>query len=344
MTLLKKILLFGGAVIVLVAVTGLLFIWKVVTRPVGEPQHTKNIVIAEGSGIRDIAPYLEKEGVIDNQIVFLGYVWFKGSYRNIRAGEYSVPGYSTMIDVVNLFLVGEGDSRELSARFIEGWTSRQMAGYLREQGVPAWSSFLTAAQLNDSKKILPDRNFDFLADKPAQASLEGYLFPDTYRIFRDAEAKDILDKMLTNFGQKLTPEIRREIERQGRTVFEVVTLASIVEKEGRSVEDRRKIAHVFIKRLQIEMPLQSDATVNFVTGKDSLQPTFEDLETPSSYNTYLNKGLPPGPISNPSLESIKAVVFPEENDYYYFLTKPDGQAVFSVTGEEHLQNKQKYLQ
>lgn len=339
--MLKKILLGISLVLLLLLAGSLAYGYSLLVKPIAAQVDT--VVVEEGDGLRDLAQGLKQQGIIPSEWVFLGYVWYKGWQQQIKGGEYPLKADMTVADLAAFFTQGNPLAREVKVQFIEGWTARDMAGYLREQGVAGWQDFLNDVRVNDTRKILPEREYDFLADKPANADLEGYLFPDTYRIFRDASGTDIIGKMLDNFGSKVTPELRAEATRQGWSLFDVVTLASIVEKEGKTKEDRRNIAHVFIKRLAINMSLQSDATVNYVTGKDELQPTFDDLAVESLYNTYQQQGLPPGPISNPSLESIEAVIYPAENDYYYFLTKHDGETVFSVTGEEHLSNKQKYL-
>lgn len=149
--------------------------------------------------------------------------------------------------------------------------------------------------------------------------------------------------MLRNFDDKLTPEMRAEIKKQGRTVYQVLTLASIVEKEMFGYESRRQVAGVFYNRLKIGMPLQSDATVNYITGKGMTRPTIADTKIDNRYNTYKYYGLPPGPICNPSIESIKAVIYPASNNYLYFLTTPDNQIIFSKTMDEHLKNQYKYF-
>jgi UPF0755 protein len=174
--------------------------------------------------------------------------------------------------------------------------------------------------------------------------LEGYLFPDTYRIFATATAEDIVIKMLDNFAVKVVAELQSALAEKNLSWAEVVTLASIVEKEVSLPVDRRLVADLFWRRLQDNYPLQSDATVNFVTNKGLIQPSLADTQVDSLYNTYQNIGLPPGPICNPGLASLEAVVYPLSNTYYFFLTtKSDGQVIYSHTYEEHLQNKAKYL-
>ena len=196
--------------------------------------------------------------------------------------------------------------------------------------------------MSDTRTLLPDAYYNFFQDKPADQGLEGYFFPDTYFFYRDSESSLILKKFLDTF-QKRAGDLLASAQANGKNIHEVLTLASIVEAEAQRKEDKRLVAGIFLKRLEIGMPLQSDATVNFVTGKSALQPTSEDLAQDSLYNTYQHVGLPPGPINNPGLESIEAVLQPELSDYLYFIALPDVGVIYAKTFEEHKQNKEKYL-
>jgi len=155
--------------------------------------------------------------------------------------------------------------------------------------------------------------------------------------------EDLIKKTLNNFDKKLKASTRDEISKQGKTIFEVLTLASIIEREVPNKVDKKMIADIFLKRLKVGIGLQSDATINYVTGKGLAQPSYADLEIDSPYNTYKYRGLPPGPISNPGIDSIEAVVYPTSNDYYYFLTTHEGEVIYSIDYDEHLTNKAKYL-
>jgi UPF0755 protein len=148
--------------------------------------------------------------------------------------------------------------------------------------------------------------------------------------------------MLDNFNKKLTPELVTEINKQQKTVHEIITLASIIEKEVSNDNDRKLVADIFYKRLEKGIGLQSDATVNYVTGKSTTRPSAQDLAVDSPYNTYKYKGLPPGPISNPGISAILAAIYPTSNPYFYFLTTPDGKVIYSKAYQEHLQAKAQY--
>ncbi|MBU0707232.1 endolytic transglycosylase MltG, partial [Patescibacteria group bacterium] len=253
--------------------------------------------------------------------------------------------------IVSIISEGEVVASETEFQVLEGWTAADIARqygelfskFISNEASDLEDDFLSEVAVTDSRDIIPGQPYWFLVDKPYMANLEGYLFPDTYRVYKDATPAQIVQKMLNNFEIKLNDELKSKIEQSGLTIFETVTLASIVEKEVRTDKDRRLVADLFLRRMENGMPLQSDATVNYVTGKSELQPTIDDTKMESLYNTYLHQGLPPGPICNPSLASISAVVNPEPNDYVYYLNAPDGQTYFSKTFEGHKINKAKYL-
>ncbi len=244
---------------------------------------------------------------------------------------------------------------EQQLTIIEGWTNAQIAGAVADKGLMAANDFLAAEKNFDST------SYPLLNSKPKDADLEGFLFPDTYRVAKYAAestitiADAVIKKMLDNFSAKFTPQMAAEARSRGYNVFQIVTLASIVEKEtGRNavtdaekaslLSERKIVAGIFYNRLAAGMPLQSDATVNYVTGKNAPQASLNDIATDSPYNTYKYAGLPPGPICNPSLSSLEAALEPTQTDYLYFLTRPDtGQAVYAKTYQEHLANKRKYL-
>ncbi|MDP3770941.1 MAG: endolytic transglycosylase MltG, partial [bacterium] len=185
--------------------------------------------------------------------------------------------------------------------------------------------------------------FAWLKDKPDFIGLEGYLFPDTYRVYADATVEDIVRKMLENFDRKLTPELREEITKSNRSLHQIVTMASIVEAEIANHDDRPTAAGLLWKRRDRGMLLQVDASVNYVTGKHDPRVSREDTAADSSYNTYKYPGLPRGPIGNPGTSAILAALRPKESPYWFFLTTKDGKTVFSRTLEEHNINVQRHL-
>ncbi|MEK7149015.1 MAG: endolytic transglycosylase MltG, partial [Patescibacteria group bacterium] len=179
--------------------------------------------------------------------------------------------------------------------------------------------------------------------------LEGYLFPDTYRLYKDASADDVIRKMLGNFDRKLTKDMRNEIILQRKTIYEIVTIASLIEKEVKSPEDKVLVSGILWKRLQLKIALQVDASIIYIktNGRSQLnggeKVLYEDLKIDSPYNTYKYRGLPPGPISNPGLESIEAAIYPKQSPYLFYISTPDGKTIYSKTLEEHNTAVAKYL-
>jgi UPF0755 protein len=231
---------------------------------------------------------------------------------------------------------------QTSVTFLEGWDNQDIAQYLGKNQITSPADFLAAAKKFDSS------SYQDLSTKLQNQGLEGFLFPDTYFIPKNPPAGQnintiIIEKALNNFQQKITPAMLKQASVLGLDLYQIITLASIIEKEsGDNQDDRKMIAGVFYNRLKAGMPLQSDATVSFITGKSPI--TSNDTQIDSPYNTYKYKGLPPGPICNPSLSSIMAALYPTQSDYFYFLTIPQtNRAVFAKTYDEHLKNKAQYL-
>lgn len=234
---------------------------------------------------------------------------------------------------------------ETTATVIEGWNIEQISEYYEKQGMFSKDDFIKAVKDFDSSSYP-------LITKPNSKNLEGYLFPDTYRFEKDATPIMVITKMLDNFSSRLETlgVIDPNKKYNGLSLYEIITLASIIEKESGgegstsgelSLQDERNlIASVFYNRLAIGQGLESDATVNYATGKNTPGASLKDLQIDSPYNTYKYAGLPPGPICSPSLGSIKAALNPAKSDYYYFLHKqPSGQVDFSRTFEEHKNKK-----
>lgn len=325
-------------IIILIVSCWVWFTYQINLRP---SQDKTNIifVIEEGQGVNKISEGLFESGLIKNKLAFETYAWLWGKENKFIAGRHNLNKTLTIRQLTK-YLTTEASPRERDITIIEGWNLKQIGQYLENEGIVSNADFLDYVS-----KVTPElkSNYQFLEDLDNGDSLEGYLFPDTYRIFNKATTSEIVGKMLNNFDQKLTTDLREEIARQGKTIEEVVILASIVEKEVATDEDRKIVAGIFQKRLRDSYPLQSDATVNYVTGKGLVQPTREDTQIDNRYNTYKYLGLPPGPICNPGISSIMAVIYPNQTPYYYFLTTPDDQVIYSKTYNEHLQNKQKYL-
>lgn len=250
-------------------------------------------------------------------------------------------------------------SAEVQVTILEGWTSEEIADKLEESELFSKTEFLTAVQKYDYSR------YPLLADKPPKTSLEGYLFPDTYRFNKDSSPDEVITKFLDNFTKRMNSigvSGRQTVytipgyedlvpvggdNQAGMSLYDLLILASVVEKESAEssnyslAEERGLIAGVFYNRLSIGQALESDATVNYITGKNDPGVSLKDTEINSAYNTYKYAGLPPGPIGNPSLGSIQAVLRPTKSNYLYFLHKqPSGEVQFSKTFAEHIQKKQ----
>ena len=208
--------------------------------------------------------------------------------------------------------------------------------------------FKATGFLADGGRVLADftvgnfkKDYDFLADAPGNASLEGYLFPDTYHFEKNTSLELAVRKMFDNFDEKLSTDLREEARGQSKTIFEIVTMASIIEKEVITTDDMKLVSGILWKRLETGMPLQADATVAYGAGHSEL--THDDLKKDTPYNTYTRQGLPQGPISSPGLRAIQAAIHQTPSDYLYYLSKPTKETVFSKTLGEHNKAKERYL-
>lgn len=248
---------------------------------------------------------------------------------------------------------------EITLTILEGWTVQDIGQYLERMGDWTNQEFLNTAgwprtdyRATGNLPALSDfkSQYSFLEDKPEYYGLEGYLFPDTYRVYASSTVTEVIDKMLVNFDSKLTPKMRADIKAKGRTIHDIIIMASIIEKEAPinyqkgNNRDARVISGIFWNRLKIGQGLQSDATLSYIFSDNKSQHGGAELEVDSLYNTYKYRGLPPGPISNPGQLAIEAAIYPIATDYYYFLTpKNKDTVIYAKTYDEHLQNKYKYL-
>lgn len=305
-------------------------------------------VISKSEGSLTIAKDLYVQGLISNPYLFYVYAYSKDLTSKIKAGDYALSAQMSMHQILDQ-ISGNVKAKEISWREVEGWTNADIAADLDQKNIIAKKDF--DAQLNFSAA-----NFDYFGESVPQKNLEGYLFPDTYFLPQRPTAEQVINKMLANLKSKLSEQIISDAHAQSMRIYDLLTLASIVEKEvGRNTStiseqdlatlqvERETVAGIFINRLNAGMPLQSDATLTYITKKNNPSATSADLQIDSPYNTYKYKGLPPGPIANPSLSSILAVVHYRHTDYLYFLTRKDGTAVFAKTLDEQNANKAKYL-
>lgn len=324
--------------IIVITIIALVWYFSASLSGFGDKKGQISFIVESGQALNDVASSLLEQGLIKNKTTFKLYAKIVGKQSRILAGQHSLDKSFGVKQILEILTTGGSIDNEFVITMIEGWRASEMAEYLSNKGIVTKDDFMSEIKTSDWRD-----DYDFLENVDTK-TIEGFLFPDTYRIFTDATARDIVKKMLDTFDAKLTTQMRVDIASQDKTVFEVVILASIVEREVPQNEDKKMIADIFLKRIEAGIPLQSDATVNYVTGGGRAQPTYNDLDVESPYNTYRHRGLPPGPISNPGIGSIVAVIYPTSNPYYYFLTTlDDGTVMYSRTYEEHLNNKAKYL-
>lgn len=306
-------------------------------RPVEKSNDTVRIEISEGDDAWVIAKKLEAKNFVSSQYVFLFGVWQDNLRGTFHAGVYELARSLSPADIAVIISQGEAKLRDIKVTFPEGWTAREMANRMTEKGLASQSFF----DVVEHPTGVIRSSFDFLSILPDESSLEGYLFPDTYFFLPETTGEELVQRMLQAFDTK-TKALRSEDGLQERSFSDVVIMASILEGEVRSSEDRKIVSGIFWKRIDAGMPLQSDATLNYVLQSGKVQHSADDLKTDSLYNTYLYKGLPPGPVGNPSLDAIDAALHPQDSPYWYFLSDPEtGRTYFSRDFEEHKRNKEK---
>ncbi|MFH1610702.1 MAG: endolytic transglycosylase MltG [Patescibacteria group bacterium] len=332
MTTIKKILIF---LIIIIFFIGIVFVFDLKSK--AEFEGEKEFVIVSGESVGEIAYNLVDQEIIHSEFTFKFYVWLKGWQSSIQAGSYILTPMS-IADVAKTLVVGKVDN-EISLKFIEGWTMKDMAEYLVERDIVENTDMF----LNTAKAENFTDEFEFLQEVSTRP-LEGFLFPDTYRVFKDSTLVDIISRQLENFDQKLTSAMRTEIRAQGKTVYEVLIMASIIEAEVQTDEDRKLVSGVLWNRLDVGMALQVDSSLKYIIGKKNRNAlTFEELEIDSEYNTYKYRGLPPTPINNPGESAIRAAIYPKSSDYWFYLSDKEGNTHFAEDKEGHDNNVNKYL-
>jgi UPF0755 protein len=309
-------------------------------RPASYDDTPVTFVVESGESAATIAASLEELGLVTDGELFRMFIRYHEIDANLEAGEYVLRPNMTMAEIAET--LQHARIEEVTVTIPEGWRAEQVAQMLAKENIVDGDEFLA---------LVRGGKFDYslLQDRPEGSSLEGFLFPETYRIPAQAEAEDLIERMLSTLEERFTPEMRRLAVERGMTVYEVITLASIVEREAVITEERPLIAGVFLNRLEQGMYLRADPTVQYAKGYDATTGQWwpavavEDWEAVDSpYSTYLYPGLPPGPICSPGLSAIQAVLEPADTEYLFFLAKGDGSHAFATTYEEHLQNQKLY--
>jgi UPF0755 protein len=299
------------------------------TTPLTDKGKDQVFTVNEGMTLREISNVLEQRGLIRNKPVFMAWARLMGYSGKIKAGEYRLNPSMTPVRIMEVLT--RGIILTHTVTIPEGFSIKQIADVFFEQGLANRDEFIAYA---------------FKSDSPAKhgiesPSLEGYIYPDTYVFAKGLSVSRIIDVMVGRFNEIITP-LNDRITQSGMSLNELVTLASIIEKETGKAEERPLIASVFLNRLRKGMRLESDPTVIYGIKDFSGNLKKEDLSTYTPYNTYVIRGLPPGPIASPGLDSLLAVLNPDDMDFLYFVSKNDGSHYFSKTLEEHNRAVNKY--
>lgn len=293
-------------------------------------------IIQPDESVYSIANNLDVMGFIKDVESFRAYLIYSGLDTSIQAGEYQLSAAMSAIEIAHE--LQDATSEEVRFVVLSGWRMEELAASLPSSGLSIVPNDLISAVNN------PPGGYDFL---PGASTAEGFLFPDSYIFSRQITADELINEFIRHFALRLSRDMQLGFENQGLTVYQAVTLASIVEKEAVQKEEAPLIASVYINRLNIGMKLEADPTVQYSIGFNAIQSTWwtnplstNDLQFDSPFNTYVYLGLPPAPIANPGLDALNAVAFPSETPYYFFRAKCDGSGFhsFAVTFEEHLEN------
>ena len=297
---------------------------------------TINVTVEMGSTTEDIGTLLQEEGIIESSSDFKFFSKVKGYDGKYQAGTYALAPSMTLSEIAEIIISGK--TNNITFTIPEGYTIYQMADKLSEEGIVDREKFVS---------LLTDGNFsyDFLSDaQSGKNHLEGYLFPETYTVEFGADEETIINTMLNQFDTVFTEEFKARAEELGYSLNEIMVIASIIERETQVDEERGKVSSVIYNRLKEGMPLQMCSTVQYILGEQKEILSNADTQIESPYNTYINQGLPPGPICCPGLASIEAALYPDETDYLYFVVsdKLDGTQKFSSDYNQFLKDKEDY--
>ena len=305
----------------LIALVLLLSFASVIFPPDNFPAGTV-VVIEEGSSLTTIASELETRGVVKSGGLFKSMVVFFGADKSIATGDYLFKQPVGVFEVARRVASGDFGVERIPVTLPEGLTVEEMADIL-DTKLPEFNS----------------EEFMFLAQDK-----EGYMFPDTYLLFASTKTPDVFDIMKNTFDKKILKGFEKEFEKSERSISDIITMASIIEDEAfDGYEEKQIISGILWKRLDMGMMLQVDATLRYVNGKESKDMTLSDLAADHEYNTYKYKGLPPTPIGNPGVESVRAALNPKDSIYYFYLHDSEGKVHYAKTFEEHKKNIAAYL-
>ena len=317
-------------------------LYRISLRPVDSSNDSRvSVTIEKGMSTRGIAKFLKEKGEIRSSMAFVLYSKLHGVQGGLQAGSFVLKTSMRTPDVIEA--LSKGFTDEVRITIPEGFTVKDIDALLVEKGITEPGEITKCAQTCDFSA------FAFLPKPkglaPRGGTIEGYLFPDTYFIRPDADASQkFLARLLATFETKVVKNLKEGIASSGRSLHQIVTMASLIEEETRADAERPVVAGILWKRLNGNIGLAVDATTRYILEKPTSAITKQDLEIDSPYNLRKYRGLPPGPIASPGLESIKAALHPETTDYLYYLHGTDGKIRYAKTNEEHNENRRKYLQ
>lgn len=335
--ILKRILI---SVFVLFIFAGIFatYIYNDSLKPVApDDEDTVNIEVPSGSSNKAIGKILREKDLIRNELVFLIRVRATENTSKLQAGEYKLSPSMGVNEIIDSLVKGGKSGETVKFTIPEGYEIEEIGERLEDEGIVDSVEFL---KLTGSKENFED-DFQFLKELDDGQSLEGFLFPSTYEVYTRDSEEEIIEVMLKAFNGVYTKEIKEEIDSVGLNLNELVTFASIIEREARVDKERPMIAGVLYNRLDIDMPLQVDASVQYALKERKERLLYKDLEIDSPYNTYKYKGLPPGPIASPGRASLMAAMNPSDVDYFFYRLKKDGSGehTFTETFQEHIDAK-----
>lgn len=319
--------------ILAVSVLGLVVVFSIflfLNRPVSQDKTTRIFTVREGSSAKQIATELKTKEIIRSEIIFELFAKIERLDSKLKVGSYALSPSMTMQHIVSLLASGKMSGAGVTIP--EGYTVEQIASLLADKKIiDNREQFLLAA-----KDYAP---YSYIEKRPSvKYACEGFLFPNTYDLTPHTAVLDVLKRLATEFDQQFNDKMRTQAVRANMSIYDVVIMASLVEREAKLPEERPEVASVFLNRLKIKMPLQSCATVQYVLPVHKEVLSISDTEIDSPYNTYERIGLPAGPIANPGLASIRAVLEPAKTDYLFFVVNGKGGHYFAKTYEEHEKN------
>ena len=306
----------------------------------GNPSNTVSFTIEEGETVDSISKKLKEKGLIKNEYYFKFYVMQSGIADKLQAGSFTIPHHLSMKEIGDL--LQNAQFPDIWVTIPEGVMALEVADYLEE----AFSQYPENSFSREEFLAMvdaPPATMTSTIPIPANAPLEGYLFPDTYRFPPDATTEYVLGTILATFRQRIYDPNMKAIEESGYSLYDILIFASILERETKHSGDRPAVADILLRRLENNWALEVDATLLYHFGDWTRVITAEDLEIDSPYNTRKFKGLPPTPIANPGEETVEAVLYPSSNDYWYYISDQDGNLHYAVTLDEHNNNIYEYL-